>query len=417
MELMVVPKPIFNKFKEVKGYYLSYQVGNALIQAGMPYSFENSTESPFFDFINEIGLEALTGNNLIFVPVTNVLLATDIEKACTVDISLVTLLLGSSVQLSEANLQRIARLKSLGFKVAFRHISEFKKLEAFFPYTDYIFCGNDTAEIMSALATVKMSRYPIKVIVSGVDTLKIFDRVASFDVELYRGGFYRETTKISEDNPISPLKINYLSILNQVNQDDFDLTQFAGTVQRDTALAIQFLRMVNSSTIAGSKISSLKHAAAMLGQKEIKKWVTTAVTSSMGQESPGEITRLSMLRAKFCENLAGLFEMAILKDNLFLMGLFSVLDVVLDMTMEKALHLVYVPEEVGDALLGKDNNYAKVYQFVQLYEHGDWNEISRIALVGNLSISGIAAAYHDALAWYGQMVSLSMEGEDAAIEA
>ena len=73
--------------------------------------------------------------------------------------------------------------------------------------------------------------------------------------------------------------------------------------------------------------------------------------------------------------------------------------------------------EVGDALLGKDNNYAKVYQFVQLYEHGDWNEISRIALVGNLSIYGIAAAYHDALAWYGQMVSLSMEGEDAAIEA
>jgi EAL and modified HD-GYP domain-containing signal transduction protein len=170
--------------------------------------------------------------------------------------------------------------------------------------------------------------------------------------------------------------------------------------------------MVNSSTVRSSKINNLKHAAAMLGQTEIKKWVTTAVTSSLGQESPGEITRLSMLRAKFCENIADLFEMAIDRDNLFLMGLFSVLDVVLDMTMEKALHLVYVPEDVAEALLGKENHYATVYQFVRLYEHGDWQEVSRIALMNNMSISSIAQAYHDALHWYGQIINMPTDTEE-----
>ena len=417
-ELMLVPKPIFNKNKEAKGYFLSYQVGNALIEAGKSHLFENSTASPFFDFLNEIGLEALTGNNLIFVPVTNVLLATDIERSCSVDPSLVALLLGGQITLSEANLQRVARFKGLGFKVAFRHYTDYKLLEPFFPYTDYIFTGNETSDIMSALGSIKASGCPIKVIVSNVDSTSDFDRVAAFNAELFRGEFYAETTKINKNNPVSPLKTNYLQMLNQINQDDFDLDKFAKIVQRDTALAVQFLKMVNSSSIRSNKITSLTHAAALLGQKEIKKWGTTAVTSSLAQESPGEIVRLSMLRAKFCENIAGLFEMGVHKDNLFLMGLFSVLDVILDMTMEKALHLVYVPDKVREALMGEENDFSKVFRFIRLYEDGDWTEVSRIALVDKMSISAIAEAYHDALSWYGKLINMSDEdeylvGEDA----
>ncbi|MCL2082055.1 MAG: HDOD domain-containing protein [Oscillospiraceae bacterium] len=412
MELMVAPKAILDKYKDVKGYYLSFQIGNSLIEGGKSFALDNSTSSPFFELINDTGLESLTGNKLLFVPVTSVLLATDLENVCKVDRSLIALLIDNKVELSDSNLLRIARFRQLGFKIAFRNIADIESLESFFPNTDYLFCGNDPMEIMSVLGKIQSSGHPIQAVVTNVDSKKTFDAISVFSVGMYEGDFYRDIT-IREDKPISPFKLNYLQLLNEVTQEDFEFDRFAQIVQRDTVLAVNFLKMVNSSSLVrNNKITSLKHAAALLGQKEIKKWATTAVTSALGQESPGEVIRVSMLRAKFCENLAPLFEMAILEDNLFLMGLFSVLDVILDMTMEKALHLVYVPEPIRDALLGKGNDFSKVYKFIKDYEQGDWTEVSRTALVNKIGIDKIATAYHDALVWYGRMVGMQISETD-----
>ena len=407
MDLLVAPKPVFNRGKEVCAYYLSFQIGNALLEGGKTYAFENDVNTPFFDFINQIGLEALTSGKLIFVPVTNVHLAMDLENICAVDHSLVALLMGRQIELSPANLQRITRFRELGFKTAFIHHTDYEPLEPFFPQTDYIFNNGDTAAVTVLSARIRKTYARTRIIARGIDTDMDFNKAVLNGAEYIQGQFYKTIT-VSRDNRVSPLKVNYISLLNQVNQDDFELDQFAKIVQRDTALAIQFLRMVNSSHVKGNAITSLRHAAALLGQKEIKKWVTTAATNTMGQESPSEVTRLSMIRAKFCENLAGLFEMGVHKDNLFLMGLFSVLNVILETTIEEALQIVRVPDKVREALLGGGNDFGKVYSFIQLYEEGDWTEVSRIALVNNIKIKDIFEAYNEALTWYGRLVALSV---------
>ncbi|MCL1808081.1 MAG: HDOD domain-containing protein [Oscillospiraceae bacterium] len=410
MDLLVVPKPIFSRAKEVFAYYLSFQVGNALLEGGKTYAFENDVNTPFFDFVNKTGLEALTSNKLIFIPVTNVHLALELETICKADRSLVALLMGSHIELSPNNLQRITRFRELGFKTAFIHRTDYEELESFFPQTDYIFNNNDTAAIPILSARIKKTYARTKIIARGVNNDTSFNKAVVSGAELLQGDFYKNIT-VSRDNRISPLKVNYISLLNQVNQDDFELDKFAGVVQRDTALAIQFLKMVNSSHVKGTTITSLRHAASMLGQKEIKKWVTTAVTSTLGEESPGEVTRLSMIRAKFCENLAPMFEMAVHKDNLFLMGLFSVLNIILETSIEQALQIVQVPEKVKVALLGGENDFAAVYRFIQLYEEGEWTEVSRIALINHMKIKDIFNAYNDALEWYGRLIAVSATAE------
>jgi len=414
-DMMVAAKPVFDKYKEVKGYYLDYQVGNALIEQGKPFSFENSTTSPFFDFVNEIGLEALTGGKLVFVPVTGVFLATDFHTDCKVDPSRVVFLLSQSGPVPESLRQRLTQIKELGYNFAFRDYSDIDLIKPLFPYADFIFCGGEAIDLMPLIAGIRGNRSSAKVIATGVDSNRKFDTLATFNIELFEGQFYREAI-IHKQHRISPLKVNYLQLLNQVSQEDFELDKFARIVQRDTALALQFLRMVNSSSVRSNAIHSLRHAAALLGQKEIKKWVTTAVTSSLGQESPGEITRLSMLRAKFCENLAGLFELGVQKENLFLLGLFSVLDVILNTTMDRALKMIYVPEAVRTALLDGSNDVGQVYRFVTDYEAGDWTEISRIALMRKMDICDIAAAYHDALSWYGHIISMKIDEGDLELD-
>ncbi|MCL2030418.1 MAG: HDOD domain-containing protein [Oscillospiraceae bacterium] len=403
MDIMVVPKPIFNASKTVKGYYLSFQLGNALLEEGRPVSLEDNVHSPFFAFVNQIGLATLTLGLPIFVPVTNVQLATDLERICEVERTNVVLLMGKKIDLSEANLQRIARFKELGFQAAFIHRTDIAAMEPFYPYIDYIFSGNDTPEVMSLAGSVRRSRQPVKVIAKNVSDDTTFERMKAYGLEYFEGCFYVEAVKRVKTQ-VSPLKVNYIRLLDQVSQEDFELDQFARIIQEDVALAMQFLKMVNTSSVRSGEITSLRHAAAMLGQKEVKKWATTAVTITLGQEGPNEIVRLSMLRAKFCENLAGLFELGVHRENLFLMGLFSVLDVVMERPMKDALALVHVPDTVRAALMGQPSVLNEVYQFTRLYELADWSEISRIALIRNMPINRIFQAYNDALVWYGELV-------------
>jgi EAL and modified HD-GYP domain-containing signal transduction protein len=149
----------------------------------------------------------------------------------------------------------------------------------------------------------------------------------------------------------------------------------------------------------------------MLGQKEVRKWITTAVSSEMSVDRPSEIARISLLRAKFAENMAKAFELASQIENLFLMGLFSVLDVMLEMPMEDALKYVFVPEKIREALLGGKGQYGDLHSLMMNYDTGDWYEVSRLALLKGIDVSVIGRAYSDALYWLRDFLQEADEGE------
>ena len=193
--------------------------------------------------------------------------------------------------------------------------------------------------------------------------------------------------------------------MNLVNADDFDLTKAADIIGRDTALTILLLQMVNKMAV-NSEITSIRHAAAMLGQKELKRWINTAVVNELCSDKPSEITRLSLLRAKFAENLASSFELAGKSSELFLMGLFSVLDLILDKPMDEALKLVKVSHEIEDALLSQKGALADVMEFITQYEAANWQEVSRLIVLKNLDMDRIYDAYMKSLKWYRELVSI-----------
>ncbi|MBP5311074.1 MAG: HDOD domain-containing protein, partial [Lachnospiraceae bacterium] len=197
-----------------------------------------------------------------------------------------------------------------------------------------------------------------------------------------------------------PLKLNYISLLNLVNSEDFELTEAADIIGRDTALIISLLKMVNKVSHSATEITSIRHAAAMLGQKELKKWITTAITQQLCSDRPSEIMRLSLLRAKFAENVSGQFELGVFGPELFLMGLFSVVDIILNKPMEEALALLKVSKNISRALVSHDGPFVDVLEFIQVYEAGDWQEVSRILLINDMSMDAVYEAYLGSLEWY-----------------
>lgn len=141
----------------------------------------------------------------------------------------------------------------------------------------------------------------------------------------------------------------------------------------------------------------------MLGQRELKRWINTAVTKELCSESPNEITRLSLLRAKFAEELADIYGLKAKASDLFLMGLFSVLDLILNLPMAEALEKVNVSKEIFEALVNKKGDLAQVLNLMNEYEYANWQEVSRLMIVADKNTDDVYQAYIKAVHWYREV--------------
>jgi EAL and modified HD-GYP domain-containing signal transduction protein len=311
----------------------------------------------------------------------------------------------NSIQPTEEFVKRVKELKEQGYKMAIRKlpISSFEPYKEIISKCDYILLDHVKIDISKAKIYFKKQYPAIKLCAVNVDTQEQYDElVKDGGYDLYEGRFFRMPIT-STETEVSPLKVNYIELLNVVNAPDFDLTEAADVIGKDPALVISLLEIVNRMAL-NSEITSIRHAAAMLGQKELKRWINTAVTKELCADKPSELIRLVMIRAKFAENLAPEFEMAMQAPELFIMGLFSALDRMLEKTMEEALSMVQVSKNVKEALLENKGEFAPVLEFIKCYEDADWTEVSRLLVLSKMDMDKIYEAYLGALRWYRDLI-------------
>jgi len=412
MNLLIVPKPLFSNKMNVEGYFMSSQYGNAILESTKSNPLDRAMDTPLVDFMNEVGLDALTQSKFVFIPVTQIQLATDITRSITEDPAKIVFMLDERVNADPMVIERLKTLKQHGFKFSVTFTGNVEYVKPFFPFISYIFIKAPSEKLIEYSSLLNREFPKVEIVATEIGEKTVFDKIVLSNhskINLFDGAFYKvHIPSNAKQNALSPLKANYIQLLNIVNQEDFDFQTFTRTVRQDTALAIQFMRLVNTASRSRTEIKNLNQAAAMLGQKEIKKWVSTAVSNALCIDSPSEIMRLSLIRAKFCENLARHFEMAMTQENLFLMGLFSVLDVVLELPIEEAFKLVFVPPPIYNALVNQTGDFYSVLFFIQQYEQGHWKEISRVALVRNITIDQIHLAYKEALLWYSDLINFTV---------
>lgn len=357
------------------------------------------------EVVSSMGVSTLTGGKEVFVPINQFSLFAEISLQCTVPANKVVLLMDNSIQPTEEFIRRVKELKEQGYKMAIRKlpISSFEPYKEIIAKCDYILLDHVKIDISKAKIYFKKQYPAIKLCAVNVDTQEQYDElIKDGGYDLYEGRFFRMPITNTETD-VSPLKVNYIELLNVVNAPDFDLTDAADVIGKDPALVISLLEIVNRMAL-NSEITSIRHAAAMLGQKELKRWINTAVTKELCADKPSELVRLVMIRAKFAENLAPEFEMAMQAPELFIMGLFSALDRMLEKTMDEALKMVQVSKNVKDALLEGKGDFAPVLEFVKRYEDADWTEVSRLLVLSKMDMDKIYEAYLGALRWYRDLI-------------
>jgi len=408
MDIMIVPLPLFDRNMTVEAYLLNYQKGNDFLTVKDSESDSDDCDSsPALDTLDSVGIDAFTIDQPVFVPISAKMLLEDLPARCAHPSNRVVFLVNIDAPPEEQYFEAIRELHSQGFRIAYRAVSDMTENAAWLALGDYIIINvakNSESDVDAKLKIISAAFRNLTVVASGVATPDMLPGLYERGFKLFEGNFYR--VPVSRDNnKASPLQMNLIRLINLVRDDSFEFKDVAETVRNDTALSVSLMRLINSPYIGlRQRVKNIQHAVIILGQREVRKWVTTSVARLLGADVPSEITKLSLTRAKLCENLAPLFDLQKESASVFMMGLFSVLDVILGVDVESAFEMVHVSADVQQALVEKKGRYAPLWEFMLAYESANWPEVSRQMIMHNFSLAQVYDTYVDAISWYSDLV-------------
>jgi len=398
--------PLFDEEQSVAGYSLFTLKDNYLLNPLSIGTGRNDGAGSIagLEILNNIGMTTLASGKEVFIEINHISIYSNIAEQCKVPFDQVVLLLSTRIQPSDAIVERLQVLKSQGFKLAMRklNVSDFQAYTPVLKLLDYVLLNHSRIDISKAKIYFDNLFPNIKLCAVNVNSLEEFEKLKAMGgYKYYEGEFFRKPI-VKSDTQVAPLKVNYIELLNVINDIDFDLTDAADVISRDPGLVISLLDIANRLS-RNSEITSIKHACAMIGQKELKRWINTVVASELCADKPNEIMRMVMIRAKFADGLAHELGFEREAEELFLMGLFSMLDIMLEKTLTQALDMVMVSNDIKESLLSDEGKYSLVMRIIRYYENADWSELSREMLLENIEDTQVSNRYLDAVAWYSEM--------------
>jgi EAL and modified HD-GYP domain-containing signal transduction protein len=244
----------------------------------------------------------------------------------------------------------------------------------------------------------------IAMVAEKVETHEEFEWALKAGYDYFQGYFFARPA-VMRARQIPAAKVNCLRLLREMQCPELDYDRLRVIISQDVSFSYKLLRYVNSALFARhGEIHSISHSLAILGEQAIRHWIALAALPVLAKEKPGELVTHSLVRASFCEKLAQLAGLADPGQG-FLMGLFSLLDALIDVPLEEALHQTGVESAISGALLGTaapDDPLRHILALVGQYEAADWKAVSASAATLATKPACVGEAYSQSTLWAQQ---------------
>ena len=395
MQTFIARQPIFSPDRSVYGYELLFRSGRENRFSGLPL---DQAAAATADNLFLFGAERLTNGRRAFFNCTRDFLLRDFTSLLPKDRVVVEIL--ENVEPDEEIIGACRRLKKGGYMLA---LDDFKDgpswqelvLLADIMKVDILATPMEEQQRLASL----YSRANLRLLAEKVETYEDFERTRKWGYTLFQGYFFSRPEMLSRRS-IPAYKLSYLRVLQAANQARVDLQDIGEKIKAEASLSYRLLRYLNSAAFPLlTEIHSIPHALTLLGERGVRRWVSLVAVACMGNDKPAELTTLPLVRARFCELLAQPARLEDSANDLFLLGLLSAMDGILDMHMTDILKEIAVDEEIRDALLGQHNVLRDVFDIVVYYERGAWEDVSAAAARRDIAEDRIPDLYLQATDW------------------
>ena len=376
MEVFFARQPIFDKQQNLYAYDLLFR-----------YKFKNLYESPDWDQATSTAIvvsfllnsmDTITRGKRAFMSFSPNMLAQGLVTLFPKE--LVAVEISENVEPDKEIIAACKNLKGLGYLLVLDDFFLKPQCNPLIELADIIkidFINTNIEEKRSLIS--KVGSQNIKFLAEKVDTREAFNQALEQGYSYFQGYFFSKPSKgSSHDVPF--IKLNYLLVLQEINRPEVDFNRLEKIFKRDVSLSYKLLTHINSAYFGFSnEIRSIKYALSLLGILEVKKWVSLIALNEMGKDKPHELVVISIVRAHFCELIAPKVGLSDRASELFLMGLFSMLDAFLDQPMADILTKLPFSKDIKNALLGEKCLFLDVFELILSYEKGDWEQFSEYA--------------------------------------
>lgn len=241
----------------------------------------------------------------------------------------------------------------------------------------------------------------ILTIAEKVETREEWERARDAGYDYFQGFFFAEPVVLAAQQ-IPATTHSALSLIREMQAPDLDFGRVEELIKREVGFSHRLLRYLNSPIFHfPSPVSSIRQALVLLGEREIRRWVTLASFSRLGSGKPLELVTQSMVRGRFCE-MVGRESGLPPNVDAFLLGVFSLLPALLDRPMAQLLDELALAPELSAPLRGSappDDRLAEILRLARAWESGDWEAVRSITAALEISTVAVGQAYIEAVYW------------------
>lgn len=403
MDVFVARQAILNRHKDVYGYELLFRSDPQKNGYDGTDSWA-STSQVIANTLFSAGLEGILSGKRAFINFDRAMLLDGCFSILPKDTLVIEVL--ETVEPDEEVLAACARLNEDGFTIALDDFVHHSKFEPMIQTAHIIKVDmRITSRPEQERLVKKYSKQGIRMLAEKVETLEEFEWAFKIGFDYFQGYFFTKPVVV-RGRQISTSKMACLRLLQETQRDPLDFERLRKLIKDDVSFAYKLLHFTNSAMFAHqAEVRTIEHALMVLGEDGIRRWVAVAALPGLASDKPRELIVHSLVRAQFAERL-GLLAASASAQSCFLMGLFSLLDALLDRTIEYALQQIKLAPPVEEALLGtapEDDRMASLYALIRRYELGDWDEVTSLAQRLGVPVAAIGDAYVESTRWAAEV--------------
>ena len=394
----VARQPIFDRDENVFGYEL-------LFRDGMENAFRGDTDEASRATLDRsllMGLDILCDGRRAFVNCTRDTLIKGLVTLLPSTTTVVEVL--ETVPADPDVITACRNLKEAGYMIALDDYVADDPREALAEIADIIKVEMQlTTEQQRAEIIKRYGPWRCRMLAEKIETHGDFIRARDQGFVYFQGYFFRRPEMMNtRDMPAN--RLNYLRMLQEVSHPELDLNDLEKLIKAEASICYRLLRYLNSPMFGfKSEIHSVRHALSMLGERDVRRWVRLVAAVGAGQEKTSDLVLSALVRGRFGELLAPKVPHG--ESDLFLLGLLSLIDAMLEMPMAEVLDRVPLDHETKAVLLGQPSILRPVFQLMLAHESGEWQAAHTLSQSLHLESEEVASHYWQAQQWAREVSS------------
>ena len=270
------------------------------------------------------------------------------------------------------DLNEVRKMKARGYRILYEAAEVLRP--GLLPFIDLVKLNVHAVAPEIQSEHIRRNRVRVKFLADGIDTWEDFKKAIAMGYDYFQGGFYL-TPSPDKREGLRSFDTTILRVMTELGKPEPGFKELTSIIEHDLNLSYSLLRLVNSAYIAPKfRVKTISQAVTILGLGEMNAFITSIMLKGLRNRETSELLRISLIRGKFMELLAGFSDIPQKGSEAFFVGIFSLLDVVLNRAMAEILEELPLTDAVKEALLGTEGALKALLDMVLLYESANWDD-------------------------------------------